>query len=60
MSWGFAFIGSVLSVSNRWTGTVGVILLVLSGYLASGAWGINIPKMMSERWPNLYPPEKPK
>lgn len=59
MSWGLTIIGGPLSGFQGWLGVVGVLCLWSGGFIIAAAWGINIPKAMSNKWPDHYPPEKP-
>lgn len=58
MSLGFGMAGGVLSGKEGLLGFIGVLLIWAGGITIASAFGFNFPKLLSDKWPDLYPPDE--
>lgn len=58
MSYGLSIIGGTLTWLCPGLIGLAVAMVFLAGFLVASAYGFNIPKAMSKRWPEYYPPEQ--
>ncbi len=57
MAFGLSFIGGSL-VLHPDVIVAGVFLIWLSGLIIASAYGLNFPKALSDKWPELYPKDE--